>query len=85
MMMMTESIMDELKQKKDALRARFVGMKLSEVPTPSVVLDLKQVRVNCERMLEAAETLGLQWRAHIKTHKVCKQSYDSSCFERTSN
>lgn len=60
----------EPKKKQDVLRAMFVGKQLSEVPTPSVVLDLKQVTVNCERMLEAAENLGLQWRAHIKTHKV---------------
>ncbi|KAK3955992.1 putative serine dehydratase domain-containing protein [Pseudoneurospora amorphoporcata] len=65
-----EPIMDQLKQKQEALRAKFVGKQLSEVPTPSVVLDLKQVTVNCERMLEAAENLGLQWRAHIKTHKT---------------
>lgn len=67
---MAHPVMEELKQKQDALRARFVGKQLSEVPTPSVVLDLKQVMVNCERMLEAAENLGLQWRAHIKTHKT---------------
>ncbi|KAK3354302.1 putative serine dehydratase domain-containing protein [Neurospora tetraspora] len=60
----------EPKKKQDVLRAMFVGKQLSEVPTPSVVLDLKQVTVNCERMLEAAENLGLQWRAHIKTHKT---------------
>lgn len=65
-----EPVMDQLKQKQEALRARFVGKQLSEVPTPSVILDLRQVAVNCARMLEAADNLGLQWRAHIKTHKV---------------
>lgn len=64
--------MDETK-----LRISLIGRKLSEVPTPSVVLDLNQVTVNCVRMLEAAKNLSLQWRAHIKTHKV-KSSSSSS-------
>ena len=55
---------------KEQLRARFVGKTLSEVPTPSVVLDLAKLQVNCERMLDATERLGLLWRAHIKSHKV---------------
>ncbi|KAK3300534.1 putative serine dehydratase domain-containing protein [Chaetomium fimeti] len=55
---------------KEQLRAKFVGKTLEEVPTPSVVLDLAKVEVNCERMLEATERLGLLWRAHIKSHKT---------------
>jgi D-serine ammonia-lyase len=48
----------------------YVGKTLQDVPTPSIVLDLAKVELNCKLMLEAAEQLGLQWRAHIKTHKV---------------
>lgn len=55
---------------KEQLRARFVTKTLNEVPTPSVVLDLAKLQVNCKRMLDATERLGLLWRAHIKTHKV---------------
>lgn len=55
---------------KDQLRARFAGKTLHEVPTPSVVLDLAKVEMNCERMLEATQRLGLLWRAHIKSHKA---------------
>lgn len=55
---------------KEQLRAKFLGKTLNEVPTPSVILDLAKVEVNCERMLEATERLGLLWRAHIKSHKV---------------
>ncbi|KAL2199380.1 putative serine dehydratase domain-containing protein [Corynascus similis CBS 632.67] len=55
---------------KDQLRAQFVGKTLSDVPTPSVVLDLSKLEINCERMLEATERLGLLWRAHIKSHKT---------------
>jgi hypothetical protein len=56
--------------RKEQLRARFVGKTLNDVPTPSVVLDLAKLEVNCERMLEATERLGLLWRPHIKSHKV---------------
>ncbi|AEO70517.1 uncharacterized protein THITE_2056590 [Thermothielavioides terrestris NRRL 8126] len=55
---------------KEQLRGQFVGKTLHEVPTPSVVLDLAKLEVNCERMLEATERLGLLWRAHIKSHKI---------------
>src|SRR5687768_5546977 len=60
---------------KEQLRARFLGKTLYEVPTPSVVLDLAKVEVNCERMLDATERIGLLWRAHIKSHKVSTTSF----------
>lgn len=52
------------------LKERFVGSSLRDAPVPSAVLDLCKVKANCERMLEAVDTLGFGWRAHIKTHKV---------------
>lgn len=55
---------------KAALQERFVGKTLHEVPTPSIVLDLAKLEVNCQRMIDAAEKNGIGWRAHIKTHKV---------------
>ncbi|KAI1314217.1 putative serine dehydratase domain-containing protein [Xylaria venustula] len=57
---------------KDALQARFVGKTLHQVPTPAVVLDLAKVAANCNRMLETARKLNLNWRAHIKTHKTAE-------------
>lgn len=56
---------------KDELRAQYVGKTLHDVPTPSVVLDVAKLEVNCERMLGAVKRLDLGWRPHIKTHKVC--------------
>lgn len=53
-----------------ALKGRLVGKTLHEVPTPSIVLDLAKLEVNCQRMMDAAEKNGIGWRAHIKTHKV---------------
>ncbi|KUI58692.1 hypothetical protein VP1G_05988 [Cytospora mali] len=55
---------------KAALQEAFVGKTLHEVPTPSIVLDLAKLEVNCQRMIDAAEKNGIGWRAHIKTHKT---------------
>lgn len=55
---------------KAALQERLLGQTLYEVPTPSIVLDLAKLEVNCHRMMDAAEKNGIGWRAHIKTHKV---------------
>lgn len=52
------------------LKERLVGKTLHDVPTPSIVLDLGKLEVNCRRMMDAAEKNGIGWRAHIKTHKV---------------
>lgn len=52
------------------LKERLVGKTLHEVPTPSIVLDMAKLEVNCKRMMDAAEKNGIGWRAHIKTHKV---------------
>lgn len=66
---------------KAALKERLVGRTLYEVPTPSIVLDLAKLEVNCQRMLDAAEKNGIGWRAHIKTHKV---SMRCTCFREPS-
>lgn len=55
---------------KPLLRERFVGKTLQNAPTPSIVLDLAKLEVNCRRMMDAADKNGIGWRAHIKTHKV---------------
>ena len=52
------------------IKAQFVGKTLHDVPTPSVILDLAKLDVNCQRMLDAVERLSLSWRPHIKTHKA---------------
>lgn len=59
---------------KAALQERLVGKTLYEVPTPSIVLDLAKLEVNCHRMMDAAEKNGIGWRAHIKTHKVSRMA-----------
>ncbi|HLL14410.1 MAG TPA: alanine racemase [Pyrinomonadaceae bacterium] len=44
-------------------------MNLSELPTPSLVLDAARVRRNAERMQTRVESMGARLRPHIKTHK----------------
>lgn len=57
---------------RDALVSQYVGQPLSALPTPAAVLDVAAVRRNCARMLSCARDLGLQWRAHVKTHKTAE-------------
>lgn len=44
-------------------------MKLSEAPTPSLVLDRRRLAANCARMLARARALGVGLRPHMKTLK----------------
>jgi D-serine deaminase-like pyridoxal phosphate-dependent protein len=59
----------------EALKECYIGKSLSEIPTPAAIIDVAKVRKNCKLMLEAASTLEVSFRAHVKTHKVSLQSY----------
>lgn len=52
-------------------------MKLEELPTPCVLIDLKIVEQNIERMAKIARKSGVALRPHTKTHKLpslaCRQ------------
>jgi D-serine deaminase-like pyridoxal phosphate-dependent protein len=54
---------------RDAL-AQYIGKSIRDVPTPAAVINVAAIRRNCERMLHTCDKLGLDWRAHVKTHKV---------------
>jgi len=43
---------------------------LSDLPTPSLLLNLPAVERNCDRMLQSASAYGMQLRAMTKTHKT---------------
>lgn len=62
---------------KEQLRSEFVGKSLSDpsypIASPAAILDLAVLETNCTRMLEAVEALELEWRPHVKTHKVRSQ------------
>ncbi|KAE9971264.1 hypothetical protein EG327_009935 [Venturia inaequalis] len=53
-----------------ALKAQYVGQKLKDIQAPAAIIDLAVVKKNCNLMLEAAESLKVQFRAHVKTHKT---------------
>ncbi len=53
-----------------ALKLQFVGQQLSVAQTPSAIIDAAVVRRNCQLMLDTAAQLKVEFRAHVKTHKV---------------
>lgn len=59
-----------VKPDREALLAEYVGKKISELPTPSCILDRTKVKRNCDSMLATSASLGMPFRAHIKTHKT---------------
>lgn len=44
-------------------------MKIEEIITPSLLLDIEKVRKNGERISGIANRNGVRLRPHIKTHK----------------
>lgn len=54
----------------EALKQQFVGKRLVDLPTPSVILDRALIRKNCTAMLDVCEKLGVGFRAHVKSHKT---------------
>lgn len=60
---------------REALVSQYVGQPLSSLPTPAAVLDVAAVRRNCARMLSCVADLGLQFRAHVKTHKTAEVTH----------
>jgi hypothetical protein len=54
-----------------AIKAQYIGQRIGDVQAPAAIIDLAVVKRNCSLMLSAAETLKVQFRAHVKTHKVC--------------
>ncbi len=44
-------------------------MRIEDLPTPALLLDLDRLESNLRRMAERARSLGVTLRPHIKTHK----------------
>ncbi|KAK5135061.1 hypothetical protein LTR08_005721 [Meristemomyces frigidus] len=53
-----------------ALKLHYINTPLSALPAPAAILDLAIIRRNCALMLTTTHTLGLGFRAHVKTHKT---------------
>ena len=43
---------------------------LTELPTPSFLVDIQRARANCLRMLQKARASSVAFRPHVKTHKT---------------
>ena len=54
----------------DDLRKFYVGRDITEVPKPALILDRAKMRRHCQSLLNAVDSLGVDFRAHVKTHKV---------------
>ncbi|KAH7102469.1 hypothetical protein BKA62DRAFT_699647 [Auriculariales sp. MPI-PUGE-AT-0066] len=57
---------------KDALVQEYVGQRLSDLPTPSLVVDRSIVAQNCAIMHQTAKDWDANFRAHVKTHKTAE-------------
>lgn len=52
-----------------SLQLQYVGKRLEDLPTPAAVIDRAVVRRNCDAMLSVCKQLGVNFRAHVKSHK----------------
>jgi D-serine deaminase-like pyridoxal phosphate-dependent protein len=51
-------------------RQHYVGKNITQLPKPALILDKAKMARHCQSLLDAVEYLGVDFRAHIKTHKV---------------
>ncbi|PNH27364.1 hypothetical protein BJF96_g9321, partial [Verticillium dahliae] len=54
----------------EELRRFYVGKLITELPMPAAVLDVSSLKRHCKTMLDAVDSLGVGFRAHVKTHKT---------------
>ena len=50
---------------------KYIGQHIDTLPTPSLILSEPILRENCKRMLEDVAAMGVKFRPHVKTLKVC--------------
>lgn len=55
----------------EEFRQFYIGKDIGDVPKPAVVLDVAIIKRHCQTMLQTIKQLGVGFRAHVKTHKVC--------------
>ncbi|OGM49868.1 hypothetical protein ABOM_001455 [Aspergillus bombycis] len=54
------------------LRNFYVGKDVGGVPKPALVLDAAIIRKHCQRMIRTVKELGVDFRAHVKSHKTAE-------------
>lgn len=64
------AIPQRLTPSTEDLQKFYVGKDINDVPRPAVVLDKAKMRRHCQSLLEAVNSLGVDFRVHVKTHKV---------------
>ena len=47
-----------------------LGMKIHELETPALIIDLDRMEGNLQRMADYCHEHGLDLRPHTKTHKI---------------
>jgi hypothetical protein len=57
-----------------SLNDQFLGQKLVDLPTPSIILDRSLIKKNCTAMLQICKKLDVGFRAHVKSHKTLELS-----------
>lgn len=48
----------------------YVGKSITDLPKPAVIIDRFKMRRHCQTLLDAINLLGVDFKAHVKTHKV---------------
>jgi hypothetical protein len=52
------------------IQRTFIGKDIGGLPKPAAILDIAKAACHCKDMLDAIKWLGVDFRAHVKTHKV---------------
>jgi len=58
------------------VQGAFIGKEIGSLPKPAAILDITKAARHCKDMLDAVKWLGVDFRAHVKTHKVSWESID---------
>ncbi|KAK9389852.1 hypothetical protein V1515DRAFT_613361 [Lipomyces mesembrius] len=63
-----------LPEQREMLLETYNHASITDLPTPSFVVDLNVVKDNCRRMLDGLEAISpnLRFRPHVKTHKTAE-------------
>ncbi|KAJ3153345.1 hypothetical protein HDU86_005303 [Geranomyces michiganensis] len=55
---------------KELLQQNYVGLPISSLRSPALLVDRKAVQRNCQELLDAVQRAGVDARVHVKTHKT---------------
>ncbi|EWC44276.1 hypothetical protein DRE_01102 [Drechslerella stenobrocha 248] len=67
--------LDEVGARKAAMHpllSSYIGGHRSSLPTPSLCLSLPAIQRNCDIFHKSLDGTGIQFRAHVKTHKTAE-------------